>query len=84
MPHSEIKIQNIVATTQLGKDIDLTKLAKTLPNTEYNPEKFPGLVLRIKNPKASLLLFSNGKVVCTGTKSETELNQAIAQLDKII
>ena len=44
MAKSDLKIQNIVATTSLGKDVPLTKLAKTLSNTEYNPEQFPGLV----------------------------------------
>jgi len=46
--NTEIKIQNIVATTNLGQPIPLVKLAETLPNTEYNPEQFPGLVMRIK------------------------------------
>ena len=44
---SSLKVQNIVATASLGKDVPLTKLARTQPNTEYNPETFPGLVLRI-------------------------------------
>ena len=56
------KIQNIVATTSLGKDVPLTKLAKTIPNTEYNPEQFPGLVIRIKDPKTSALIFSSIKI----------------------
>ena len=45
----DLKVQNIVATTSLGKTISLTKLARSEANTEYNPEQFPGLVLRIKN-----------------------------------
>ena len=49
-------IQNIVATTSLEKPIPLTKLARTQPNTEYNPETFPGLVLRIKEPKSAVLV----------------------------
>ena len=47
---SNYKIQNIVATASLGKPVPLTKLARTQPNTEYNPETFPGLVLRVKEP----------------------------------
>ena len=65
----ELKVQNIVATTSLGKEISLTTLAKTQLNTEYNPEQFPGLVLRIKQPKSAVLVFSSGNLVCTGTKS---------------
>jgi len=64
----EIQIVNIVVSTGLEKDIPLEKMAATLPNTEYNPEQFPGLVLRIKEPKTSALIFSSGKVVCTGAR----------------
>ncbi|MFH1801634.1 MAG: TATA-box-binding protein [archaeon] len=84
---SNYKIQNIVATTSLGKPVPLTKLARTQPNTEYNPETFPGLVLRIKEPKSAVLVFSSGNLVCTGTKSITQvkqvINAVIKQLKKI-
>src|SRR4030066_2355127 len=77
-----LKIQNIVATTSLGKDVPLTKLAKTIPNTEYNPEQFPGLVLRIKEPKSAVLVFSSGNLVCTGTKSIAQVKQVIQAVIK--
>ena len=76
------KIQNIVATTSLGKKVPLTKLAKTVPNTEYNPEQFPGLVLRIKEPKSAVLVFSSGNLVCTGTKSVAQVKQVIQEVIK--
>ncbi len=82
MPKKEIKLQNIVATTSLEQDIPLIKLAETLPNTEYNPEQFPGLVMRIKEPKTSALIFSSGKVVCTGAKSMKKVKEAIAAIAK--
>ncbi len=65
---STYKIQNIVATASLGKPVPLVKLAKTQPNTEYNPETFPGLVLRVKEPKSAVLVFSSGNLVCTRNK----------------
>jgi len=84
---SEYKIQNIVATTSLEKPIPLTKLARSQPNTEYNPETFPGLVLRIKEPKSAVLVFSSGNLVCTGTKSVGQVKKVIdaviKQLKKI-
>jgi transcription initiation factor TFIID TATA-box-binding protein len=79
---STYKIQNIVATTDLGKPIPLTKLARTQPNTEYNPETFPGLVLRIKEPKSAVLVFSSGKLVCTGTKSSGQVRKVVAEVIK--
>ena len=79
---TEIKIQNIVVSTSLEHDIPLIKLAEKLPNTEYNPEQFPGLVMRIKDPKTSALIFSSGKVVCTGAKSLTKVKESISKIIK--
>lgn len=76
----EIKIQNIVASASLEKDIPLIKLAEALPNTEYNPEQFPGLVMRIKEPKTSALIFSSGKIVCTGAKSMAKVKEAVKKI----
>lgn len=81
---SSLKIQNIVATTSLGKDVPLIKLAKTVANTEYNPEQFPGLVLRIKQPKSAVLVFSSGNLVCTGTKSIAQVKLVIEQVIKTL
>ncbi|MFA5992786.1 MAG: TATA-box-binding protein [Candidatus Pacearchaeota archaeon] len=84
---SNLSVQNIVATASLGKPVSLTKLARTQTNTEYNPEQFPGLVLRIKKPKSAVLVFSSGNLVCTGTKSTAQvkevINQVIKQLARI-
>lgn len=76
----EIKIQNIVASGNVGMDLNLNVLAMKLENTEYEPEQFPGLVYKLPQAKATFLLFSNGKVVCTGTKSEEEVHKALDQL----
>lgn len=79
---SDLAIQNIVATSSLGKPVSLTKLAKTHNNTEYNPEQFPGLVLRVKKPKSAVLVFSSGNLVCTGTKSVAQVKEVIDQVIK--
>ncbi len=77
MVKSNLRVQNIVATTSLGKPVSLTKLARTQSNTEYNPEQFPGLVLRVKKPKSAVLVFSSGNLVCTGTKSVAQVREVI-------
>ena len=77
---TEIKIVNIVVSASLEKDIPLIKLAEALPNTEYNPEQFPGLVMRIKDPKTSALIFSSGKIVCTGAKSMKKVKESIQKI----
>lgn len=81
---SNLRVQNIVATTSLGKPVSLTKLARVHSNTEYNPEQFPGLVLRIKKPKSAVLVFSSGNLVCTGTKSVSQVKEVIEQVIKQI
>jgi len=77
---STIKIVNIVVSTSLEHDIPLEKMAAVLPNTEYNPEQFPGLVIRIKDPKTSALIFSSGKVVCTGARTLEKVDESIAKI----
>ncbi|MBU0614695.1 MAG: TATA-box-binding protein [Nanoarchaeota archaeon] len=78
----DIKVVNIVVSTSLEHDIPLEKMAATLSNTEYNPEQFPGLVIRIKDPKTSALIFSSGKVVCTGARSMDKVEESIKKIIK--
>jgi len=79
---NSLKIQNIVATISLNEEVSLTKLARTQLNTEYNPDTFPGLVLRIKKPKSAVLVFSSGNLVCTGTKSVAQVRDVVQQVIK--
>jgi transcription initiation factor TFIID TATA-box-binding protein len=79
-----VKLVNIVISSDLKKDIPLEKMAATLSNTEYNPEQFPGLVLRIKEPKTTALLFSSGKIVLTGAKSLEEVKNGIQEIKNIL
>ncbi len=80
----KINIQNVVASGSINMKLNLNVLAMKLENTEYEPEQFPGLVYKLMEAKATFLLFSNGKIVCTGTKSEEQVNNAIEMLlDKL-
>lgn len=55
-----------------------------MEGSEYEPEKFPGLIYRVKDPKAALLLFRSGKVVCTGSKSSSQVRTVIEKVIKLI
>jgi len=72
-----IQIQNIVASANLGMEVLLEKAAYLLENTMYEPEQFPGLIYRLTDPKVVLLIFSSGKMVITGAKSEEEVEKAV-------
>jgi transcription initiation factor TFIID TATA-box-binding protein len=78
----KINVQNIVASGTVNLTLNLNALALELENTEYEPEQFPGLVYKLNEPNATFLLFSNGKLVCTGTKNRQELDFAKKQLLK--
>jgi transcription initiation factor TFIID TATA-box-binding protein len=71
------RIENVVASVTLNQKLNLEKIAERVPNAEYSPEQFPGLVLRIPRPKTATLVFSSGKMVCTGAKSEKEVRRAV-------
>jgi transcription initiation factor TFIID TATA-box-binding protein len=79
-----IKIENVVASTSLGEELDLQAIALALEGAEYEPEQFPGLIYRLKEPKTATLLFRSGKVVCTGAKSLEEVKLAISKVSKQI
>lgn len=78
--HTPIKVQNMVGSGSVGLDLNLNNLTMTLENTDYEPEQFPGLVYKLPGTRATFLLFSNGKIVCTGTKSEKDLKDAVIKL----
>jgi transcription initiation factor TFIID TATA-box-binding protein len=77
---ASVRIENVVASATLNQRIDLKAVVKGNPGVEYRPETFPGLVFRIKRPKSAILIFSTGKMVCTGAKSEKEAKRAIKKV----
>src|SRR2546425_8418293 len=84
MTLAKIKIQNVVASTSLREQLDLQAIALALGGAEYEPEQFPGLIYRLKEPKTATLLFRSGKVVCTGAKSLEHVKTAIDMVAKQI
>ncbi|MBI2578711.1 MAG: TATA-box-binding protein [Candidatus Aenigmarchaeota archaeon] len=77
----KVKIENIVVSVNLGKELNLDQLAFRLEDSEYEPEQFPGLVYRIYDPKVAFLLFSSGRVVCAGAKSLDAVKKAVKRLE---
>lgn len=65
-----VSVENVVASASVDQKIDLDDITKKFPDTEYNPEQFPGLVFRLESPRTATLIFRTGKMVCTGAKSE--------------
>ncbi len=84
----EMKVQNVVARVDLYVRVPLEKAAIELPNTIYNPEEFPGLIIRLnpeeEKPSKTALVFSSGRVVITGAKDEKDVEKAIERLVKLL
>ena len=74
------KIKNIMAVGDVGKKLNLNKLAVELEYAEWDPEKFNALIYRIIEPTATFLIFKSGKFVCVGTSNEENLKKAIGKL----
>lgn len=84
---TNIEIQNIVASFELEKELNLSIISKglMLENTSYEPDQFPGLVYNIEELGAILLIFSTGKIICTGVKNFEDASKAIEIMkDKIL
>jgi transcription initiation factor TFIID TATA-box-binding protein len=84
LPRPEFRVENIVASADLGIDLDLYGIAKASSDVDYEPEQFPGAICKIREPKSALLLFKNGKIICTGAKTEADIRRAINQVIKIV
>lgn len=84
IPIPSIKIQNIVVSADLHAVIDLYALSKEVKAVDYEPEQFPGAIFRIAEPKAVIILFKNGKMICTGTNTEANIRRVLEYASKII
>ncbi len=72
-----VKVENIVASTIFAEKLDLDVIATSLEEAEYEPEQFPGLVYRLKDPKTATLLFRSGKANCTGAKNIEDVRKTV-------
>ncbi len=80
----KVAITNMVCSYNLGKYININKLTVTLnlENIEYEPEQFPGLVYRIKDPRIVVLIFSSGKIILTGGRNLKDVRKGLEILEK--
>ena len=75
----DVKIENMVASTDFKKKLDLRLISSKIGNTEYDPKNFPGLIYKTGDPNTIVLLFDSGKIVCNGIKSE----EILVAIDKM-
>lgn len=73
-----------MSTVNLGCKLDLKKIALQARNAEYNPKRFAAVIMRIREPRTTALIFSSGKMVCTGAKSEDDSRLAARKYARIV
>lgn len=81
---NSVKIQNCVATVSLGIELNLQTINFRTRNSEYNPSRFHGVVMRIREPRCTALIFKSGKIVCTGARNEEMANLGCRKFARII
>mmetsp|Transcript_24987 Transcript_24987/g.36890 ORF Transcript_24987/g.36890 Transcript_24987/m.36890 type:complete len:220 (+) Transcript_24987:100-759(+) len=80
----EVVVQNIVATISLGVTVDLEKVAKTVNNAEYSPRRFAAVIMRLREPRVTALVFKTGKMIVTGAKNVKDSETAGQKFVRII
>ena len=77
MTLEDVAVENVVLSVVFPHGLDLDSVVSALPSSKHQPRKFPSLVYRFARPAATLLIFSSGKAICTGAKSEEEATLAV-------
>ncbi len=82
----DVKVENVVASATIGESFDLDKVNEVLEGSDYDPEKFKGVIFRIKEKElgTSVLVFSSGKLVITGALDEEEIMGTVDHLKDIL
>lgn len=83
-PETSLRIENIVASAKISESLDLPQIASSIKDAEYNKKRFPGVVIRMQNPKIAALVFGSGKVVLTGAKSVESLTKGLEILGGLL
>ena len=83
-PAQQPQTQNVVATLNVACKLDLKDIVTRSRNSEYNPKRFAAVVMRIREPKSTALIFQTGKIVVTGARSENKAWLAARKYARIL
>ena len=74
----------MVTKMKFGRKLNLQAISNALPGSDYNPSRFPGLVIRVDEPSASFILFESGIAIITDIVSEAKAKKAFSEMEKIV
>ena len=80
----DIKYENIIASCNISEKLDLNEVAKGLDGSEYNPDRFPGVIFRFKKPRVVMLIFDSGKIMCTSARSVEDVEFVMTEIEKML
>lgn len=81
-PTEPITTESVVASTAVDQELNLGALAMDLAGAESNPDRIPGLISPVDEPKATALIFRSGEVVITGAKYGTNVHERVRVLSR--
>jgi len=77
-----IEVEEITASAKIAEKLNLEEVSFSLEGSEYNPDRLPALLYKPKGSGASLLLSSDGRMVCTGAKKMKDVRSLMNMLRK--
>jgi len=77
-----LTIENVVASASIAEELDLWEVHEALDDSEYDPDRFPGLIYKLEEPNTSQLLFRSGKLVCTGGVTPEEPQKSVEKVKR--
>uniref|UniRef100_A0A7S4DG97 TATA-box binding protein n=1 Tax=Lotharella globosa TaxID=91324 RepID=A0A7S4DG97_9EUKA len=78
------EVRCVFAFLHVGCELDLVRVVTRVRGAEYNPKRFHAVVLRIREPKATAVIYASGKIVCMGARNERAANIACRKFVRIL
>jgi len=75
-----INIENIVASAMISHRLDLDNIHMGIEETRYDENCFPALVYNRTYPRCLILIFNNGKLLCTGLNNRADVENVVQDL----
>lgn len=77
----KVNLSNVVIGVHLNCRFE--HIARSARNTAYHPKQFSGCVIRIREPKATALVFATGKMEVLGTRTVEDARLAARKFARI-
>lgn len=90
---SDVNVEYVVASSHLGGPVGLKQLSERLlvdgglsgvsGSVVWNKRKFPGLMFKVSEGETVLMVFSSGRMVCTG-KDAGRIAMLLGKMEEVV